>query len=356
MLKQKLLCCWTIAISLLLPKVVSAQAILTNLNFSSNAQSNIVILNSIGKPDISHPTNDGNARIFNFLDSEYRLTQKPSVPSKTIFQDISIEENKKPVSASNTQFIPLPTVNANTSPPKSFAETVTFQNFGIPHIITIVLDPGHGGKDPGAAGPNHIEEKEVVLSIAKKIQQLLRGKNIHVVLTRENDQFLTLRQRLQVARRAHADIFIAIHADAFPDAEAHGASVFALSSRGASSEAARWLAEKENHSELGGVKLNDKAALVRSVLIDLSQTETIHTSIQLGDSLLIQLKAITPLHRAQIEQARFVVLKSPDIASVLVETGFMSNPSDALRLTNDAHQTESAQAIASGVSHYLTTI
>lgn len=221
--------------------------------------------------------------------------------------------------------------------------------------VIIVLDPGHGGKDPGARGPGGVMEKNVVLAIAKKLkQQIDRQSGMRAILTRNGDYYIGLRQRLTIARRNNADIFVAIHADAYNNPSSHGASVFALSQRGATSEAARWLAEKENVSELGGVKWNhltDRS--IRTVLIDLSQTATINSSLQMGSSVLKHLGQLTSLHKNNVEQARFVVLKSPDIPSILVETGFISNKNEASHLTSGWYQERLSRAIFRGIQTYF---
>ncbi|KTC64519.1 N-acetylmuramoyl-L-alanine amidase (plasmid) [Legionella adelaidensis] len=223
--------------------------------------------------------------------------------------------------------------------------------------VIIVLDPGHGGKDPGAIGPTKKAEKEVVLAIAKKLKQIIdRQPGMKAVLTRDGDYYIELRERLNIARKYNADVFISIHADAFINKNSHGASVFALSQRGATSEAARWLAEKENYSELGGVNLadlDDQNGIIRSVLIDLSQTATISAGLQMGSRVLQNLDSITNLHNIKVEQARFVVLKSPDIPSILIETGFISNPQEERNLTSPAYQTKLTQAIFNGIKRYF---
>lgn len=220
--------------------------------------------------------------------------------------------------------------------------------------VIVVIDPGHGGKDPGATGPGGIHEKDVVLKIAKKLQkQLNQQSGVEAVLTRKGDYYISLRKRLSIARQKKADVFVAVHADAFKNAGSHGASVYALSLRGASSEAARWLAEKENYSELGGVNLNNKGDMLRSVLIDLSQTAAISSSIVLGDDILGNIDDLTALHYKRVEQAAFVVLKSPDIPSVLIETGFISNPRDEKNLSSAAYQQKLASSIAKGIDRYL---
>lgn len=226
-----------------------------------------------------------------------------------------------------------------------------------PHLVKIVIDPGHGGKDPGAHGKYGTREKDVVLGIARQLRYLInRQPGMRAVMTRDGDYFIDLRRRLTIARKDSADLFISIHADAFSNAYSHGASVYALSARGGTSEAARWLAKKENYSELGGVdlgSLDDKNGMVRSVLIDLSQTATIGASLELGSCVLGNLGRITPLHHKTVEQAQFVVLKSLDIPSILIETGFISNPKEESNLRNPAYQAKLARAILSGIQCYL---
>lgn len=220
--------------------------------------------------------------------------------------------------------------------------------------IIVVIDPGHGGKDPGATGPRGIHEKNVVLAISKDIEHDVNAiPGMTTKLTRYGDYYITLRDRLRIARKDLADFFVAIHADAFHDRNANGASVFALSQRGATSEAARWLAEKENYSELGGVDLANKSRVLRSVLIDLSQTATIHQGLIVGKTIVNRLAKITPMHSMRVEQARFVVLKSPDIPSLLIETGFISNPKEERLLNNPNYRKKLAKAITAGIKAYF---
>lgn len=222
--------------------------------------------------------------------------------------------------------------------------------------IIVVVDPGHGGKDPGTTGPNGTHEKNVVLSISKFLAaDINKAPGFVAKLTRNADYYITLRGRLAIARKDHADMFIAIHADAFREKSATGASVFALSQHGATSEAARWLAKRENASELmGGVDLNDKSSMLKSVLISLSQTATIRTSLQIGNQVLDQLGQVTHLHHGyHVEQAAFVVLKSPDIPSLLVETGFLSNPQEEARLDKISYRKTIAKAISKGIIQYF---
>lgn len=222
--------------------------------------------------------------------------------------------------------------------------------------VIVVIDPGHGGKDPGATGVKKIHEKDVVLNIAKKLQKLINQQpGFKAVLTRNGDYYLTLRQRLAIARENKADMFIAIHADAYPDPLAHGVSVFALSQRGATSEAARWLAARENQSELmGGLDLTDKGDMLRSVLINLSQTATIQASLLIGQNLLDNVHIFAHLHHGNVEQAAFVVLKSPDIPSLLIETGFLSNNNEEAKLSSVGYQDNLTHAMMLGIKQYFT--
>ena len=220
--------------------------------------------------------------------------------------------------------------------------------------VVVTIDPGHGGKDPGAIGANGTREKNVVLAISQElVEQINRQPGMHAVLTREGDYYIGLRQRLTAARKHNADLFIAIHADAYNKRDSIGASVFALSPHGASSEAARWLAERENHSELGDVPLNDKSLMLRSVLLDLSQTATIIDSLHLGDQVLHNLRNMTKLHNLKVEQAPFMVLKSPDIPSILIETGFITNPEEEIKLSDPHYRETLASAITNGIKSYF---
>lgn len=223
--------------------------------------------------------------------------------------------------------------------------------------VVVVIDPGHGGKDPGAVGASKHYEKNVVLAIGKKLQKIINQQpGMKAVMTRTGDYYVGLRERLNIARKYDADIFVSLHADAFKNKHSNGVSVFALSQTGATSEAARWLAEKENYSELGGVdlsELNDKSGLIRTVLIDLSQTATISASLQMGLQVLRSLDNLTNLHYDKVEQARFVVLKSPDIPSILIETGFITNLREEKNLINPSYQMKLAKAIFVGLKEYF---
>lgn len=221
--------------------------------------------------------------------------------------------------------------------------------------VIIAIDAGHGGADPGAAGVGGTKEKDVVLAIARRLASLVNNeRGMRAVLIRDGDHFISLRQRMQKARRHKADLFISLHADAFRDHRVQGSSVYVLSERGASSEAARWLAEQENNADLvGGVTLSDKDPILKSVLLDLSQTAAMHASFTAAEQVLRALGEVGRLHKRHVQSAGFVVLKSPDIPSMLIETAFISNPREERRLTQSAHQIKLAKAILRGVREYF---
>ncbi|MBA1293100.1 N-acetylmuramoyl-L-alanine amidase [Pseudomonas lurida] len=224
--------------------------------------------------------------------------------------------------------------------------------------IIVVVDPGHGGKDPGAIGSKGQREKDVVLSIAQQLaKRLKREKGFDVKLVRNDDFFVPLRKRVDIARRHKADMFISVHADAAPRLTASGASVYALSEGGATSATARFMAQRENGADLLGattlLNLKDKDPMLAGVILDMSMNATIASSLQLGSSVLGSLQSITSLHQKRVEQAGFAVLKSPDVPSILVETGFISNAQDAQRLVNARHQQAVADGLFEGLKNYF---
>ena len=227
-------------------------------------------------------------------------------------------------------------------------------------LIIIALDPGHGGEDPGAIGPAGTREKEVVLQIAHRLRErinasVINGNPMRAFLTRDADFFVPLHIRVQKARRVQADLFVSLHADAFLTPAAHGASVFALSQGGASSTAARWLADKENRADLiGGVNVKAQEVHVARALLDMSTTAQINDSLKLGGSLLGEIGNVGRLHKGRVEQAGFAVLKAPDIPSVLVETAFISNPEEETRLRSEAYQEQLADALMRGIHGYFS--
>ncbi|WP_248745513.1 N-acetylmuramoyl-L-alanine amidase [Pseudomonas sp. MWU12-2037] len=224
--------------------------------------------------------------------------------------------------------------------------------------IIVVIDAGHGGEDPGASGSRGQHEKDVVLAIARELQRQVGGmKGYRAELTRTGDYFIPLRGRTEIARKKGADLFVSIHADAAPSAAAFGASVFALSDRGATSETARWLADSENRSDLiggaGNVSLDDKDKMLAGVLLDLSMTASLTSSLNVGQKVLSNIGRVTPLHKQRVEQAGFMVLKSPDIPSILVETGFISNSNEASKLASSNHQQALARSISAGIRQFF---
>lgn len=221
--------------------------------------------------------------------------------------------------------------------------------------IVIAIDAGHGGEDPGALGPGRLREKDVVLAIARELHALLENdKGFKPTLIRSSDYYISLKGRRDLARKRQADLFVSIHADAFPKKEARGASVFALSIKHATSTTARYLAQRENAADLvGGVRLSDKDNMLAGVLADLSMTSTLDTSLKLGDRVLTNIEGVARLHKRNVEQAAFAVLKSPDIPSILVETGFISNPDEAKKLATRSYQKKMARAIHRGIRDWF---
>ncbi|GGE87972.1 N-acetylmuramoyl-L-alanine amidase [Massilia psychrophila] len=225
----------------------------------------------------------------------------------------------------------------------------------VARMITIALDPGHGGEDPGAIGASGSREKDIVLSIAKRLKfKLEELPNMRVMLTRDGDYFVPLGTRVDKARKVQADLFVSIHADAFVEPSARGSSVFVLSEKGASSSTARWLANKENLADaIGGVNLYGQDKQLASVLLDLSTTAQISDSLKLGKAVLSEIGGIARLHRGSVEQAGFAVLKAPDTPSILIETAFISNPEEEAKLKDNGYQDQIAAAIAKGIKSYF---
>ena len=238
---------------------------------------------------------------------------------------------------------------AEDVPPKRSGKPV------VDRLVTIMLDPGHGGEDPGAIGKSGSQEKNVTLAVARRLKARIDAEpNMRAVLTRDGDFFVPLMIRVQKARRVQADLFVSIHADAWIKPDARGSSVFVLSEKGASSASARWLANKENDADLiGGINVKVKDRFLAKTLLDLSQTATNNDSLKLGKSVLGELGRINRLHKPHVEQASFAVLKAPDIPSVLIETAFISNPEEEKRLLDEDYQDKMAEAIFSGMRRYF---
>lgn len=249
---------------------------------------------------------------------------------------------------------PPPPLNTPAPPPPP--PPLAINQNKLDRLIVIALDPGHGGEDPGAIGPSGLREKDVVLAVALRLRDRLNSNpNIRVMMTRDGDFFVPLHERVRKARRVQADLFVSIHADAFITPQARGASVFALSQGGASSTAARWMADKENRADLvGGVNtVAVKDAEVMRAMLDMSTAAQIKDSLKLGSEVLGQIGKVGRLHKKAVEQAGFAVLKAPDVPSILVETAFISNPEEEAKLRDPEYQTQLVEALATGIARYF---
>ncbi|MBS0510912.1 MAG: N-acetylmuramoyl-L-alanine amidase [Proteobacteria bacterium] len=283
------------------------------------------------------------------------LDLHPTNPSDPL---LALIRKDSPMDAAmgDTGNAPITQTSINPQPPAVEPPRAARRNEPqVNRLFTVVLDPGHGGEDPGAVGAAGSLEKDVTLSIARRLKRQIESHpNMRAVLTRDGDYFVPLGQRVTRARRVQADLFVSIHADAFVRPDARGSSVFVLSERGASSSAARWLAQKENDADLiGGVNLARQDGHIARTLLDLSQTATINDSLKLGRAVLGEIGDINKLHKGDVEQAGFAVLKAPDIPSVLVETAFISNPEEERRLNDDSYQDKMANAITRGIKRYF---
>jgi len=263
-------------------------------------------------------------------------------------------DSKPPVAEAKPETKPAP---PETPTPQSTAKLNLKEekSLVLTRMITIALDPGHGGEDPGAVGRGGSREKDVVLSIAKRLKAKIEDQpNMRVMLTRDADYFVPLHVRVQKARKVQADLFVSIHADAWVESTARGSSVFALSEKGASSTTARVLANKENAADLiGGVNIKNQDRQLASVLLDLSTTAQINDSLKLGNAVLNEIGGINRLHKGAVEQAGFAVLKAPDIPSILIETAFISNAEEEAKLTDDNYQNQMAEAVLKGIKRYF---
>ncbi|HVZ42890.1 MAG TPA: N-acetylmuramoyl-L-alanine amidase [Ramlibacter sp.] len=274
---------------------------------------------------------------------------RPNANSNDPLGELIAERSERAVRPSTTVAeLPRPLKSA---PPRSVGKT--------DRLIVIALDPGHGGEDPGAVGPSGTREKDIVLQVAQRLRERINattvnGNPMRAFMTRDSDFFVPLHVRVQKARRVQADLFMSIHADAFIEPTARGASVFALSQGGASSAAARWLADKENRSDLiGGIDIKTQDVHVSRALLDMSTTAQIKDSLKLGSALLGEIGGVGRLHKGLVEQAGFAVLKAPDIPSVLVETAFISNPDEEQKLRRDDYQDALADALMRGIERYF---
>ena len=282
----------------------------------------------------------------------------PSPPQTTASAPTS--STSTPMASASSPMVAAPSIPASASDSKTAATQSTHNT---ERFIIVALDPGHGGEDPGAVGPRGTKEKDVVLQIAHRMRDRINNTVIktrmgplpmRAYLTRDADFFVPLQSRVEKARRVQADLFVSIHADAFMTPDARGASVFALSQGAASSAAARWMASQENRADLvGGLNLKVQDATVQRALLDMSTTAQINDSLKLGNEMLGQIRRIGKLHKPQVEQAGFAVLKAPDIPSVLVETAFISNPDEEARLNSESYQNELSDALMRSIERYF---
>lgn len=280
----------------------------------------------------------------------------PVVPQDPLMQLVNSKQTPEPKAKSDIAK-PEPSklpVEAEP-PPKQADATPSRASKKSAKAVTVMLDPGHGGEDPGAIGSRGSMEKNVTLSIARRVRERIESDpNMKAALTRDGDFFVPLQTRVQKARRARADLFVSIHADAWIKPEARGSSVFVLSEKGASSAAARYLAQKENEADkVGGVNFTVADPHLARTLMDLTQTATQNDSMKLGKSVLSNLGSVNALHKPSVEQAGFAVLKAPDIPSILIETAFISNPEEEKRLNDEEYQDKMAEAIMRGIRQYL---
>ncbi|MEO6623406.1 MAG: N-acetylmuramoyl-L-alanine amidase [Burkholderiaceae bacterium] len=294
-----------------------------------------------------------------------RLRSAPPGPSGAARPDplgeLIAQQERKPADAgapvAAAPATPAPARNAASAARPAMPPTATPSRTD--RLIIIALDPGHGGEDPGAVGPGGTREKDVVLGLAHLLRERINatsvnGNAMRAYLTRDADFFVPLHVRVQKARRVQADLFVSLHADAFYTPRPQGASVFALSQGGASSSAARWMADKENRADLvGGLNMGSKEAQVQHALLDMSTTAQIKDSLELGSAMLGEIGRVGKLHKPRVEQAAFAVLKAPDIPSVLVEAAFISNPEEEAKLNSDAYQQQLADALMRGIQRYF---
>jgi N-acetylmuramoyl-L-alanine amidase len=260
-----------------------------------------------------------------------------------------------PLAAQKSELPAMAVVTPETVAPVKPAPKLDAKAPKVVRMVTIALDPGHGGEDPGAIGAAGSREKDIVLAIAKRLKfKIEEQPNMRVMLTRDGDYFVPLGTRVEKARKVQADLFVSLHADAFIRPSARGSSVFVLSEKGATSSAARWLANKENLADsIGGVNMKDHGKQLASVLLDLSTTAQINDSMKLGKAVLSEIGGIATLHKASVEQAGFAVLKAPDIPSILIETAFISNPEEEAKLRDNGYQDQIADAIMKGIKRYF---
>ncbi|MFT4580874.1 MAG: N-acetylmuramoyl-L-alanine amidase [Gammaproteobacteria bacterium] len=333
---------------LVLPKISEAPVL--GLRYARRGGSDLRIVLDLSKP-LTHKDLLIAAR--NEYGDRLVLNLAPAA-GPTIASPVVSKSKPAPV---RTSPVTKPALVASTAAKKSSPSQKPFvyNRSGGDRDIVIAIDAGHGGQDVGAIGPGGSYEKDLALAVSRKLVKRINSeKGMRGVLVRDGDRYLALRERMDVARDAKADLFISVHADAFRDPRVKGSSVYVLSQRGASSEAALWLAENENASDLiGGVRLHDKDDVLKSVLLDLSQTASLDASIDAANAVLRALKQIGPVHKNEVQHAGFMVLKSPDIPSLLVETAFISNPAEENRLRTKGYQQRLAESIFSGIRAYF---
>lgn len=293
-------------------------------------------------------------------DSNQTITEKMDHFSKYSFIENS-DQNKDPIDVIVSNCISNQTnkkINDTTITKTSKLCFPSYKDNTItPRIVTIAIDPGHGGEDPGAIGPSGTHEKTVVLDIGKRLRKKIDNQNdMQAMLTRDSDFFVPLRVRVQKAQRVRADLFVSIHADAFTSPTAHGSSVYALSEHDASSSSAYWLANQENSSDaIGGVQLTKQNPILSKILLDMSTSAQIRDSLHSGKCILDEISKINKLHKLNVEQAGFAVLRAPNIPSILVETAFISNPIEENKLKNETYREQIAEAIFQGIKRYFNT-
>lgn len=356
----------SMALKSLADKILSSDPYIKQVrvgNFKPGVVRVVVDLKSGVRPELFllPPAGEYNHRlvldIYPLVDPLMALLQQRA-PSDTTTPGQSDPESTEGVVAPDSTVTPVPPVMTDqpqeiTPPVPPIIDNKKLNG----RIITIAIDAGHGGEDPGAKGAKGSYEKHITLAISKKLKAMIdKEPNMRGVLTRDGDYFIPLIGRVNKARKMQADLFVSIHADAFTRPEAHGSSVFALSERGATSASARYLAQKENESDLiGGVSLNVQDPHLARTLLDLSQAATINDSLKLGKAVLGYIGDINRLHKPHVEQAGFAVLKSPDIPSILVETAFISNPGEERKLNDPDYQEKMAASIFAGIKKYFAS-
>lgn len=312
--------------------------------------------------DIYHPDKATKTGLNTDIDSGISADLETDILDElvaTLIQDGNLQKTNRPQHNrphSKPQINPTNQVT-QVKQPTSFQAAKNRKPGMVPRVIIVAIDPGHGGKDPGAVGYQGTHEKDVTLAIARKLKERIdKESNMRAVLTRDGDYYISLPQRRINARRANADLFVSIHADANPKSHAHGSSVFTLSEHGATSTTASWLADKENSVDndlMGGIDITSKSKDIKELLLDLSLNATINDSVKLAEHVLKQLGDINHLHKRNVEQAGFAVLKSPDIPSILVETAFLSNPKEEEKLRSNHYQNKMADAVFVGIKNYF---